>query len=56
MPSVLPIYANKTMPRKNSKNGINITERTMKDRVSKMDTEDMMSWYLRKNLSPQRLK
>jgi len=56
MPSVLSIYANKTMPRKNNKNGINITERTMKDKVSKMDTEDMMNLYLRKKLSPQRLK
>lgn len=29
------------MLRKNSRNGIKITERTVKDRVSKMDTEDM---------------
>jgi hypothetical protein len=29
------------MLRKNSRNGINITERTVKDKVSKIDTEDM---------------
>lgn len=43
MPSVLPIYANKTMPKKNRKNGINIMERTVKNTVFKTDMEDMMS-------------
>lgn len=37
------MYANKTIPRKNKRNGIKITERTVKDKVSNIDTEDMMT-------------
>lgn len=47
MPSDLPMYANNTIPKKNKRNGIKITERTVKDRVSNIDTEDMMKMLKR---------
>lgn len=42
MPSDFPMYANKTIPRKNRRNGMNITKRIVKDKVSNIETEDMI--------------